>query len=160
MSKPRQLFDRYWSLLAAFLISAFALYSRSIEIEPVFFQNPARVVWIVCLIYTTVTALCLGLIVHSWQVQRRFTRNKWRLVLWTHILLFPALTTIVLGLGTIQVSTYDIALEREQFQSLHWYTGDVKDFLIWLVPLDVVLIFLWAIVAAFKNKFSNTDSTK
>jgi len=135
-------------------------YARSIEIEPVLFQNPARVVWIVCLIYTTVTALCLGLVFHSWQVQRRFTRNKWRLALWTHVLLFPALTTIVLGLGRIQVSTYDLAIEREQFQNLHWYTGDVKDFLIWLVPLDVVLIFLCAILAAFKNKFSNPDSTK
>jgi hypothetical protein len=57
-----------------------------------------------------------------------------------------------MGLGEIQVSTYDLSLEREQFQYLHWYTGDVKDFLIWLVPLDVVLIILWAIVAGFKNK--------
>jgi len=28
----------------------------------------------------------------------------------------------------------------------------VKDFLIWLVPLDVVLIMLWAIIAVSKNK--------
>jgi hypothetical protein len=37
--------------------------------------------------------------------------------------LFPVLTTIVLGLGEIQVSTYELALEREQFQILHWYTA-------------------------------------
>jgi hypothetical protein len=57
-----------------------------------------------------------------------------------------------MGLGEIQVSTYDLSIEREQFQNLHWYTGDVKDFLIWLVPLDVVLIMLWAIIAVSKNK--------
>jgi uncharacterized membrane protein len=111
-----------------------------------------------CLIYTVVTAACLGLIIHSWQMQSRFTRNKWRLLFWTHVLLFPALTTIVLGLGEIQVSTYDLSLEREQFQYLHWYTGDIKDFLIWFVPLDALLIVLWAIVALFKNKSGRPDS--
>jgi hypothetical protein len=85
-------------------------------------------------------------------MQCRFTRNKWRLVFWIHVLLLPALTSIVMGHGTIQVSTYDLSLEREQFQNLHWYTGDVKDFLIWLVPLDIVLIVLWAIISVFKNK--------
>ena len=152
-----QLFYRYWSLLVACLIVVLEVYARRIPFEPVEFQNPARVVWIMCLIYTTVTALCLGLIVHSWQMHRRFTRNNWRLVFGTHLILFPALTTIVLGLGKIQVSTYDLSLEREQFQSLHWYTGDVKDFVIWLVPLDIVLIVLWAIIAVFKNKSGRPD---
>jgi hypothetical protein len=150
--KPRRILERYWSLLIAFLIVVLEIYAHEIPFEPVEFQNPARVVWIMCLIYTSVTALCLGLIVQSWQMQCRFTRNKWRLVFWIHVLLLPALTSIVMGHGTIQVSTYDLSLEREQFQNLHWYTGDVKDFLIWLVPLDVVLIILWAIVAGFKNK--------
>lgn len=149
---------RYWSLLAAFLIVVLEIYARGIPFELVEFQNPARLVWIMCLIYTTVTALCLGLIFHSWRMQHRFAKNKWRLVFWTHVLLFPALATIVLGLGEIQVSTYDLSLEREQFQNLHWYTGDVKDFLIWLVPLDVVLVVLWAIIAGFKNKSSKPDS--
>jgi len=148
-----QLFlKRYWSLLAASLLVVLEVYARGIDFEPVEFQNPARVVWIMCLIYTTVTALCLGLIVHSWQMQRRFTRNKWRLVFWAHTLLVPGLTTIVLGLREIQVSTYDLSLEREQFQKLHWYTGEVKDYLIWVVPLDIVLSIFWAIVALFKNK--------
>jgi hypothetical protein len=154
------LLDRYWSLLAAFLISALTLYGHSIDIEPVFFQNPANVVSIVCLIYMSVTALCVGLAVQSWRVQRSFTRNKWRLAFWTHVLLLPALVTIVLALGRIQVSTYDLAEEREQFQRLHWYAGDLKDFLVWLVPLDIVLILPWAIVASFKNKVSNPHSAK
>ena len=152
MSMVRRFLKRYWSLLVASLIVVLEVYARGIPFEPVEFQHPARVVWIMCLIYTTVTAICLGLIVHSWQMQRRFTRNKWRLVFWTHVLLFPALTTIVLGLREIQVSTYDLSLEREQFQHLHWYAGDVKDHLIWLVPLDIFLIVIWTIVALFKNK--------
>jgi hypothetical protein len=152
MSMVRRFLKRYWSLLVASLIVVLDFYARHIDFEPVEFQNPARVVWIMCLICTTVTALCLGLIVHSWQMQRRFTRDKWRLVFWTHVLLFPALISIAMGLGEIQVSTYDLSIEREQFQNLHWYTGDVKDFLIWLVPLDVVLIMLWAIIAVSKNK--------
>jgi hypothetical protein len=158
MSTVRRLLKRYWSLLVASLIVVLEVYARGIPFEPVESQNSARVVWIMCLIYTTVTALCLGLIVHSWRMQRRLARNKWWLVFWTHVLLFPALTAIVLGLGEIQRSTYDLSLEREQFQYLHWYTGDIKDFLIWFVPLDALLIVLWAIIAAFKNKPNSSAS--
>jgi hypothetical protein len=154
----RLFLKRYWSLLVASLIVVLDVYVRFIDFEPVEFQNPARVVLIMCLICTTVTVLCLGLLVHSWQMQRRFTRNKWRLVFWTHVLLFPALIAIVMALGEIQVSTYDLSLEREQFQNLHWYTGNVKDFLIWFVPLDVFLIILWAIIAVFKGKSARPAS--
>jgi hypothetical protein len=64
----------------------------------------------------------------------------------------------VLGLGEIQVSTYDLAIEREQFQYLHWYTGHIKDYLIWLVPLDIILIAFGAIVAIVNNKSSRPES--
>lgn len=111
-----------------------------------------------CLICSIVIALCLGLLVHSWRMQRRYARNKWRLVFSAHVLLFPTLCTIVLGLRKIQVSTYDIALEREQFQYLHWYTGYVKDILIWAVPLDIVLIFLWTMVAVCKSESSRSTT--
>jgi hypothetical protein len=109
-----------------------------------------------CLIVISVIALSLGLLVHSWRMQRLYTRNNWRLVFWMNVLLFPALCTIVLGLRKIQVSTYDIALERGKFQYLHWYTGHVKDLLFWAVPLDIVLIFLWAMVAVCKSKSSRS----
>jgi hypothetical protein len=152
MRVVRQLLSRYWSLFAASFIMALAIFARGIEIEPVEFQNPARVVWLMCSIIATATVLCRGLTIHSWLMQRRFAQNKWRLVFWKHVILFPAITTIVLGLGRIQVSTYDLSLEREQFQYLHWYTGYVKDVLIWAVPLDIVLIVVFAVVALFKNK--------
>ena len=156
MPTTRQIFNRYWSLFFACLIPVIMLSSDAFADDPIYFKNPSRVVWIMCLIIIIITALCLGLLVHSWKMQRRFARNKWRLVLWMHVLLLPALCTIVLGLRKIQVSTYDIALEREQFQHLHWYTGDVKDILIWAVPINIVLIFLWTMVAICKNESSKS----
>ena len=63
----------------------------------------------------------------------------------------PIDPTIVLGLHKIQISTYNLAIEHEQFEDLHWYTGQVKDHLIWLVPLDVLLIILWAVIQASKT---------
>jgi hypothetical protein len=156
MNIVRRFLKRYWSLFFACLIPVIVFYTDYIAADPMEFQNPVRVVWIMCLICAIVIALCLGLLVHSWQMQRRYARNNWRLVFWAHLLLLPALCTIVLVLRKIQVSTYDIALEREQFQYLHWYTGDVKDILIWTVPLDIILIFLWAMVAICKNESSRS----
>jgi hypothetical protein len=156
MSMVQRFLKRFWSLFFACLIPVIVLYSDAFVDDPILFKNPSRVVWIICLIVIFVTAICLGLLVHSWQMQRLYTRNNWRLVFWTHVVLFPALCTIVLGLRKIQVSTYDIALEREQSQHLHWYTGEVKDILIWAVPLDIVLILLWAMVSICKNESSRS----
>jgi len=154
MTDKAPFLKRYWTLLAAFLIPSFVLCAERVG-DDLF---AARDVWIMCSIYAAVVALCLGLIIHSWQMQRRSARNGWRLVSWAHVLLFPVLSTIVLGLRKIQVSTYDLAIEREQFQKLHWISGDVKDHLIWAVPLDMVLIVLWGTVAVFKNKSGRPDS--
>jgi len=92
---------RYWSLLIAFLIVALEIYACGVPFEPVAFEIPERAVWGMCIVYVLVLVLSLGLLVHSWQIQRRLTRNKWRLVFWTHVLLFPALTSIVLGLDEV-----------------------------------------------------------
>jgi hypothetical protein len=143
---------RYWSLILAFIVPVIEFCTDSLADEPVFFENPARVVVILCVIYAALTFICLGMVIHSWQLQRRFTKNRWRLVFWTHVLFLPALSTVVLGLHKIQISTYDLSIEREQFQSLNFYTGEVKDRLIWLVPLNVALILIWGVVAIFNRK--------
>lgn len=150
--KPGLILRRYWSRLLAFVTVAVGVYMRGVELEPIGFQDPERVVWIVCLVCATVAGLCLVLVIHSWQTQCRVSRNKWQLTFWSHVLLFPVLTTIVLMLSAIQRSTYDLALERDQFQYLHFYSGRVKDFLIWTIPLDALLIVVWAAIAALKNK--------
>jgi hypothetical protein len=154
----QRLLKRYWSLIFAMMLVVLGGYFRRIPFDPLEFEDSARAIWILCLIEITVLALYMGLIVHSWRTQRRFAVNKWRLVFWTHLLLFPALCAVVLGLGEIQRSTYEIAMEQEQFQSLHRYAGDVKGLLIWAVLLDAVLMVVWAIVAVIKNESSRPDS--
>jgi hypothetical protein len=152
MSLTRQFFWRYWSLVVAFLVVALEAATCGIDVEEIVFQDPVKAVWIICTVYIAATVLCVGLIVHSWQIQRRYARDVARRVLWAHILLFPAISTLVIGLEQIQVFTYDLDIEHGQFQYLHWYMLEVRDYLIWAVPLDVVLIVLWAVVAALKNK--------
>jgi hypothetical protein len=101
--------------------------------------------------------ICSVLIVHSWQVQRRFTKNKWWLIFWTHLLLFPALCSIMLGLDAVYDSTYVIALDRGQFRGVHRYAGDGMGFLVWFVTLDFFLIIVWAIISTFKNRSGRPD---
>jgi hypothetical protein len=158
MSAGRRFLKRYWSLLVAFLIVALQVHGREIDLGLVDFLYPPKVVWTMCAAEVALTLLCLGLLFHSWHVQRGFARNKGRLVFWAHVLLLPAICSIVLGLSVIQLTTYDSATESDIFQSLHRYAGDAKDLLIWLVPLDLVLIVLWAIVAVFKSKSGRPDA--
>jgi hypothetical protein len=158
MSIVRRFLKRYWSLIASPLVLVLQAYVPAIDFGPVGFHDPVKFVWIVlCMIETILIAICSGLIVHSWQVQCRFTRNKWWLVFWTHLLLFPALCSIVLGLDAVYASTYAIALERGQFRGVHRYAGEVEDYLIWVVTLDFFLIIIWAIISIFKNKSGRPD---
>ena len=56
------------------------------------------------------------------------------------------------GLRRMKVFTYELSIEHDQFQNLDWYTGKVKDFLIWIGFIDGVLIVFWAIVATCERK--------
>jgi len=169
MSKARQIFGRYWSLAIACLIPLLDSYADRFPEGPIESQGQSiaaqsNVVTTLCLIYGVGAAICLGLLIHSWVMQRRLTRNMWRLVFWTHVLLFPAFITLILGLHRIQTYTYDLAADFQRwgggvwYQSLHFHAEDVAEKLIWLVLLDAILIILWAIVAAFKNKSSRPVS--
>jgi hypothetical protein len=158
MSIVRRFLKQYWSLIASLLVVALQAYAPAIGFEPVEFHDPVKFAWtILCIIAIILIALCLGLIVHSWQIQRRLAKNQWRLAFWTHLLLIPALCSIVLGLDAVYDSTYAIALERGQFRGVHRYAGDSMGFLIWFVALDFVLMILWATIAIFKNKSGRPD---
>jgi hypothetical protein len=50
--------------------------------------------------------LCVALLIHSWFMQRRFTRTPQRLVLLTLVLCLPALASIWLGLNVIRFYSY------------------------------------------------------
>ena len=157
MSRMMFFAKRYWSLLAAFLVLVIMMFADSFTGDLSDLKNPAVGVWLLCSSYAALAALCLGLAVHSWQMQRRHTRNIWRLAFWTHVLVLPVLCATVLGLDVIQVDTYDLAIIERQFQGLHWHSGDLKDHLISFVPLNLILILVWAAISVVKNAPSGSD---
>jgi hypothetical protein len=91
-------------------------------------------------------------------MQRRYAKNKWRLVFWAHVLVFPALAVPALGIHHIQTYTYELAADFQRwgggrwYQSLHFYAEDAGDKLILLAMLDAVLVIIWSVIAAFKNR--------
>jgi hypothetical protein len=154
---------RYWSLLVALFIPLVQSYADRIP-DPIEHQDPSNAVMALCFIYGAGVAICLCLLLHSWMMQRRCARNKWRLVFWTHALLLPALVTIGLGFHRLQTYTYELAVDFQHwgggrwYQDLHFYADGVEDRLFWFVLLDFVLVVFWAIVAALKNKTSRPVS--
>jgi hypothetical protein len=165
MSIVRRFSKRYWSLFAALSILFLESYADRVPGELVSYQstsidiqNASNAVLTLCFIYGVGTAICLGLMAHSWTMQRRYAKNKWRLVFWVHVLIFPALAVPALGLHQIQTYTYELAADFQRwgggrwYQSLHFYAEDAGDKLIWLAMLDLVLIVVWTIVAAYKNR--------
>ena len=158
MQLIRRFAERYWSFLVALSVPFLVAHSNRIAEEPSYYREPARVFWIVCIIYATVTVLCLGLLVHSWLIQRRCARNGFRLVFWTHLLLLPWLSTIVLALGKIMRSTRDLPKARGPFELIFFTVAEVRDYLKVLFLVNILMAVLWAIVAALKNKSSRPVS--
>lgn len=165
MSIVKRFSKRYWSLFAALTIPFLESYTDRIPADPAEYlsqpnaiQIASNAVLTLCFIYGIGAAICLGLVVHSWTMQRRYAKSRWRLVLWAHVLIFPALAVPALGLHEIQTYTYELAADFQRwgggrwYQSLHFYAEDAGDKLIWLSMLDVVLIVVWAILAACKNR--------
>jgi len=99
------------------------------------------------------------LLAHAWKIQRAHTKGKWQLVFWAHVLLLPLLAVVVFGLHNIQNATYDFSVEHDRFQMLNFRARQAKDVLIWLLPLDVVLIVIWGIVALI-NRFGSGATIK
>jgi hypothetical protein len=152
--------DRYWSLLLALLVPFLAPYADHVPDVELFNtqEDASNAVLTLCFIYGAAAAMCLGLLVHSWVMQRRSTRNKWWLVFWTHALLFPALAATVMGLHRIQTFTYELSADFQRwgggrwYQDMHFYAEDGAEKLAWIAALDCVLIILWAVVACLKKK--------
>jgi len=94
------------------------------------------------------------LLEHAWKIQRIHAKGKWQRVFWAHLLLLPLLAVVVFGLRNIQNATYDFSIEHDRFQMLNFRAGQIKDVLIWLLPLDVFLIVTWGIVALI-NRFGS-----
>jgi len=132
--------------------------------DPIENQDPSNLVLALIFLYGFGALICLGLLVHSWLMQRRDTANRWRLVFWTHLLLLPALITSGLGLHRIQTYTYELAVDFQRWGGGRWYQtlhGDVDGLaekLFYFMVLDTALVVVWAVVAALKNKSSRPKS--
>jgi hypothetical protein len=163
VSIVRRFLKRYWSLLAALSIPLLDGYADRIP-DPIDYQSASKSVLALCFIYGIGAIICLGLLVHSWMVQRRYTKNKWWLIFWAHILLLPALVSIGLGLHRVQTFTYELAVDFQYwgagrwYQNLHFYVDGVAERLFWLMLLDLAMVIAWGIVAVSKNKSSRPIS--
>jgi hypothetical protein len=152
MVSAKQFLIRFWSLIAAVLIS-FVAFRAGFFADSIVGETPDAAAWVWCLCAVALGGTCANavLLAHAWKTQRIHARGKWQRVFWAHLLLLPLLAVVVFGLHNIQVATYDFSVEHDRFQMLNYRAGQAKDVLIWFLPLDVLLIVIWGIVALINN---------
>lgn len=160
MINARNFLIRFWSLIAAILIS-FVTFRAGFFADSISGEIPNAVVWVWTLCALALGGTCMNIILlnNSWRIQRIHAKGKWRRVLWAHLLILPLLIVVDRGLDNIQVATYDFSVEHDRFQMLNFRTGQVKDVLNWLLLLDVFLIVIWGIVALI-NRHSSKEAIK
>ena len=132
--------------------------------DPIENTDPSSLVRTLLFLYGFGTLICLSLLAHSWMMQRRFAKNTWSVIFWTHALILPALTTTGLGLQRVQTYTYELAADYQRwgggrwYQNLHFYVDGLAEKLLLFMLLDMVLVVVWAFVAICKNKSGRPDS--
>jgi hypothetical protein len=120
MSTARRLLMRYWSLVIACFVPVLDARLDRIP-DPIENTDPSKLVLTLLFLYGCGTLICLSLLVHSWIRQRRFAKNIWTVIFWTHALILPALITIGLGLQRIQTYTYPLAVDYQRWGGGRWY---------------------------------------
>ncbi len=93
MSRTRLIFDRYWSLAAAIVLPVFEFFA---EVAARGFGGYYEVIRAVLAVF------CLTLLVHSWFMQRKYGKNRWRLGFFTLLLSLPALGCLWLELNVLR----------------------------------------------------------
>jgi hypothetical protein len=134
---------RYWSLLTALALPVLVFLFLD-------FQNARMLVSIVSGV----------LLAHAWRMQMRGSKNIWRSLLWTSILLVPMLGAIWLGLNVIRGNTYEFAADYQRHlgdyrQTLFWYVVETQDWIVWTARVDIVVSLLLAVANIFKHKETN-----
>lgn len=132
--------SRYWSLLTALALPVLVFFFLD-------FQNARMLVSIISFV----------LLAHAWNMQMRGSKNIWRSLLWTSVLLLPMLGAIWLGLNVIRGNTYEYAADYERHlgdyrQSLYWHVVEMQDWIVWTVRVDMVVGILLAVAAVFGRK--------
>jgi hypothetical protein len=160
MVNAKQFLIRFWSLIAAVLIS-YVTFRAGVFADSISGETPNAVAWVWSLCALALGGTCVNIILleHAWKIQRTHAKGKWRRVFWAHLLVLPLLVVVVRGLHNIQIATYDFSVEHDRFQMLNFRAGQAKDVLIWLLPLDVFLIVIWGIVALI-NRLSSKAAIK
>jgi hypothetical protein len=163
MNTAQRLLNRYWSLVVAFLVPLLDAHFDRIP-DPIENSDPSNLVLTLLFLYGFGTLICLSLLVHSWIMQRRFAKNIWNVIFWTHVLILPASITVGFGLQRVQTYTYELAIDYQRwgggrwYQNLHFDVDSLAEKLFYFLLLDMILVVAWATVAVYKNKSSRPDS--
>jgi hypothetical protein len=134
MPKTHPIIDRYWSLAAALLLPVIEFSCEGI-IRLFMDYEVARAM---------LSVACIALLIHSWFMQRKYAKSKWRLAFFTLLLSLIALGPLWLGLNVIRAYSYpenwktDVAL----YENI-CYLQDIVEQLAKVLGIAVVL---WTIV--------------
>jgi len=86
--------------------------------------------------------LCLALLIHSWLMQRRYTRTPQRLVFLTLVFCLPTLASLWLGLNVIRFYSY--APESEP--NLYSTVCGLQEVIAWCALAVGMVVVFWTIV--------------
>jgi len=97
------------------------------------------------------SVVCIGLLVHSWFMQRRYAQSKWRLGFFTLLLSLPMLGCVWLGLNVIRSYSYDFAVDYNRNlgnwrQNLYGYAVESQDMIVLFAKVLGIALALWLMV--------------
>ncbi len=105
MTKLSKWLARYWSMAAALILPLIEFSTEGIIRLFAAYEVDRAVLSIIC----------IALLVHSWFMQRKYAKSKWRLAFFTILLSLLALGPVWLGLNVL----------RANFYPLNWTTDEV-----------------------------------
>ncbi len=92
MVTAKQFLIRFWSLIAAALIS-YLTFRAGFFADSISGETPNAVAWVWGLCALALGGTCMNIILleHAWKIQRTHAKGKWRRVFWAHLLMLPLL---------------------------------------------------------------------
>jgi hypothetical protein len=114
---------RSWSVVAVGAIFALILYTQS---------EPTRAV---------ASVICIGLLIQSWFMQRRYARSAHRLWLLSLALCVPALASVWLGLNVVRFYSYPGDSESKVYLVVTRLQSGIE----WCGAALATVVVLWAI---------------
>ncbi len=126
MPKIHPIIDRYWSLAAAILLPVIKVHSGGL------IRNEL------------LSVICTALLIHSWFMQRKYAKSKWRLAFMTLLLSLIMLGPIWFGLNVIRAYTYPSNWKHDV--DLYLYICDMQDKVWQVAQILGMAVVLWLIV--------------